>query len=60
MMWGDIESTPLSLGTAIAPLDAPMTPLPQPTKREVLAEKVYRSMKKAHGPSVAVGKGEGG
>ena len=58
MTWGDIESTPLSLGTAVAPLDAPMTPLPKPTKREVLAEKVYRNMKKAHGPSLPVGKGE--
>lgn len=46
--WGSIDGTPLSLGTAIAPLDMPITPLPQINKREKIAEKVYRNMKKVH------------
>lgn len=51
MTWGDIESTPLSLGGEIAPLDMPMTPLPKMNKREIIAEKMYKNMKKTHGVS---------
>ena len=51
MTWGDIESTPLSLGGEIAPLDMPMTPLSKMNKREIIAEKMYKSMKKTHGVS---------
>lgn len=48
MTWGDIGGTPLTLGSAILPLDMPMTPLPAVNKRDAIAEKVYRDMKKGH------------
>lgn len=48
MTWGDIEATPLSLGSAVVPVDMPMTPLPTANKREAVADRLYRDMKKAH------------
>ena len=48
MTWGDISGTPLTLGSAILPLDMPMTPLPAVNKKDAIAEKVYREMKKGH------------
>ena len=48
MTWGDIEATPLSLGSAIVPADMPMTPLPTANKRDAIADRVYNKMKKSH------------
>ena len=48
MEWGDIGGTPMTLGGAVAPLDMPLTPLPQANKREAVAERLYKSMKRAH------------
>lgn len=51
MTWGDIEATPLSLGSAVdpvVPLDMPMTPLPALNKREAIADRIYKDMKKGH------------
>ena len=51
MTWGSIDGTPLSLGSAIMSVDAPITPLPKINKREQIAEKLYKSMKKTRAAS---------
>ena len=48
MEWGDIEGTPMTLGSAVVPLDMPMTPLPKANKREAVADRLYKNMKRAH------------
>lgn len=51
MTWGSIDGTPLSLGSAVMTVDAPITPLPKINKREQIAEKLYKSMKKTRAAS---------
>ena len=51
MTWGSIDGTPLSLGSAVMTVDAPITPLPKINKREQIAEKLYKNMKKRRAAS---------
>ena len=51
MTWGSVDGTPLSLGSAVMTVDAPITPLPKINKREQIAEKLYKDMKKRRAAS---------